>query len=261
MSWRMPSAAGALALRAGLSMVGQSCGLPVSTPGRARRQHPVLEAGINRTAAEAAMYRPAQFDETRPEILTAAMAEIQLAAFVTPTAAGIEVTHAPAVVRTGADGTVVLESHVARANPHWRAAADAPSVAIFQGPQAYVSPSFYPSKKEHGKVVPTWTYVTVHAHGRLAAVEDGDWLAAHLEALTAQNESRREAPWAVSDAPAEFIGALTRGIVGLRMTVERLEGAWKVNQHKSAPDREGTAAGLAASGEMGEKLAAVLARS
>lgn len=205
------------------------------------------------------MYRPQQFAEDRLEVLVAAIREIQFAAIVTPTPEGIEVTHAPVVIRPG--DTVeetFLETHVARPNPHWRAAVDAPSVAIFQGPQAYVSPSWYPSKQEHGKVVPTWTYVSVHAHGRLEAVQDESWLAQHLDALTQQNEATRAKPWAVSDAPEGFIPALSRGIVGLRMRLDRLEGAWKINQHKNEGDRAGTAAGLAGSGEMGAKLAALL---
>lgn len=206
------------------------------------------------------MYRPEHFIEDRPDVLAAAMRDIQFAALVTPAEGGIEVTHVPVVVRGDAEASagMVLESHVARANPHWKAARIAASVAIFQGPQAYVSPSWYPSKQEHGKVVPTWTYVTVHAHGRLEAVRDAGWLRRHLDELTRQNESGRDQPWHVTDAPARFIDTLARGIVGLRLVVDRLEGAWKVNQHKSEGDRLGTARGLATSGEMGARLANVL---
>lgn len=209
------------------------------------------------------MYRPQQFDETRPEVLLSAMRSIRLAAIVTPHAGGIEVTHAPVVVRQEEGGAVALEMHFARANAHWKAISEEglASVAIFQGPHAYVSPSWYPSKAEHGKVVPTWTYIAVHAHGTLRPVADEAWLRAHLEALTDDNERERDAPWAVGDAPDGFIGTLSRGIVGLRMEVARLEGAWKINQHKAEGDREGTRAGLAGAGPMGLELSQALADS
>ena len=204
------------------------------------------------------MYRPASFAEDRPDVLLDAVRRIGLAAFVTPGADGIEVTHAPVVARQDEGGRIVLETHVARANPHWRAAAagaDMPSVAIFQGPHSYVTPAWYPSKTKHGKVVPTWSYISVHAHGPLEAVEDEAWLRAHLDALTEANEAGREAPWAVTDAPDSFVAALSRGIVGLRMVADRIEGAWKINQHKPAPDRDGTRDGLAHAGPMGAALA------
>ncbi|MDF9302074.1 FMN-binding negative transcriptional regulator [Tritonibacter mobilis] len=207
------------------------------------------------------MYRPQNFAEDRLDVLINAIRNIQFAAIVTPTQDGIEVTHAPVVIHPGetvADTTI--ETHVARANPHWRAAVAAQSVAIFQGPHSYVTPSWYPSKQEHGKVVPTWTYVTVHAHGTLEAIQDDTWLARHLEELTNQNEVAREVPWAVSDAPTEFIGSLSRGIVGLRMRIDRLEGAWKLNQHKATPDRDGTARGLANAGEMEQQLSDLLTK-
>ena len=210
------------------------------------------------------MYRPEKFIEDRPEVLIEAMQSIRLAAIVTPTSAGIEVTHAPMVVRAD-DGSgafpagLTLESHFARANAHWKAVTQgAPSVAIFQGPHAYVSPAWYPSKREHGKVVPTWTYIAVHAHGRLETVDDDGWLRRHLNDLTDANEAPRDEPWQVADAPERYIDTLARGIVGLRLTVERIEGAWKINQHKDEADLEGTREGLAGSGPMGEELAAAL---
>jgi transcriptional regulator len=205
------------------------------------------------------MYVPDAFQETRPERLVAAMREIQFAALVTPVEGRIEITHAPMLLRD--DGPqMVLESHVARGNPHWRALDEgAQSVAIFQGPQDYVSPSWYPSKSLHGKVVPTWVYIAVHAHGVLEPMQEEAWLRAHLERLTERNEAGRQAPWAVSDAPDGFVRSLSRGIVGLQLTVERLEGAWKVNQHKAPPDRAGTGRGLRQSGDAGHALAAALA--
>ncbi len=131
---------------------------------------------------------------------------------------------------------------------------------IFQGPQAYIHPGWYESKAEHGRVVPTWTYVMVHAHGTLEAMETEAELLAHLTQLTTQNESTREKPWAVSDAPEKYIQGMTRAIVGLRMKVERLEGSWKLNQHKNEADRLGVQSGLSAEADADAKSISALMR-
>jgi transcriptional regulator len=207
------------------------------------------------------MYRPEAFAEDRSDVLCGAMSDIQFAALVSTTSDGLHVTHVPMFVRQE-DGVVTLEAHVARANPHWRMIADgAPSVAIFQGPHAYISPSWYASKAEHGKVVPTWAYIAVHAHGTLAPMSDDAWLRRHLEALTTVNEVVRETPWAVSDAPEPYIKTLSRGIVGLKLTVQQMSGSWKINQHKTDADRAGTAKGLMGAGEDGRTLAQALIES
>lgn len=203
------------------------------------------------------MYRPNNSAIDDPDILRHAVAEIGFGALVTPYEGGIEVTHLPWVLREVA-GQVVLESHVARANRHWDLAGQ-DSVVIFQGPQAYVSPSFYPSKQVHGKVVPTWAYITVHAHGVFETFGGSEELQAHLVGLTDRHEAGREGPWKVSDAPVPYIAALKRGIVGLRMVAPKLEGKWKVNQHRSMQDRQGTMAGLMGEGEQGVDLAQALA--
>ena len=135
------------------------------------------------------------------------------------------------------------------------------SLAVFQGPQTYVSPSWYESKRQHGKVVPTWNYVVVHAHGALEIVEDSDWLLAHLKDLVTANEGGREQPWSISDAPAEFIQSMTRAIVGLRLTVERLEGKWKMSQNRSQADRAGALAGLSASPKPADQAVAAIMRA
>ncbi|MEM8572476.1 MAG: FMN-binding negative transcriptional regulator [Pseudomonadota bacterium] len=206
------------------------------------------------------MYAQPAFQETRQEVLLAAIRDIQLGAFVSPAVEGLEITHAPVAVREHGN-QIFLETHLARANSHWKAIGEGMrSAAIFQGPQAYVSPSWYPSKAAHGKVVPTWVYIAVHAHGVLEAVHDAEWLRAHLDALTATREASRAAPWEVSDAPERFIAGLSRGIVGLRLTVDRLEGSWKINQNKPDADREGTAEGLRTSGAEGAALADALAK-
>ncbi len=207
------------------------------------------------------MYAPSQFREPRAEVLAAAIRDIQLATLVTSTPDDDLASHVPMVLKE-MDGRLVLDTHVARANPHWRAlrTGGRPSLAIFQGPQAYVSPSWYESKRQHGKVVPTWNYVAVHARGPVAVIEDPAWLLAHLDDLTDANEPHRDHPWAVSDAPADFIASLTRAIVGLRLQVERLEGTWKMIQHRSDGDRLGTAAGLAASPRAGDRIVGELMR-
>jgi transcriptional regulator len=205
------------------------------------------------------MYVPTQFREERRDLLIAAMRDIQLAALVTTAEDGVQATHIPMVVRE-IDGDLFLETHVARGNEHWRHAG-MPSLAIFQGPHAYVHPGWYESKQEHGKVVPTWTYVVVHAHGLLETFQDQAELIEHVTRLTEQNEAPRDLPWAVSDAPEKYIASMTRGIVGLRFKVTRLEGSWKLNQHKSDADRSGVIAGLSASGAQDARSVAELMRA
>lgn len=205
------------------------------------------------------MYAPAAYRETREDVLCDAISAIRLCTLVTPSDAGIQITHAP-VSLTRAGDRVTIETHLARANPHWTALeGGAPSVAVFQGPHAYVSPSWYPSKAATGKVVPTWAYIAVHAHGAASLIEDAAALRARLEAMTSATEAGRPEPWAVSDAPEPYLDAMMRGIVGVRLTVDRLEGAWKINQNKTEADREGTRQGLLAAGPDGASLAAAMA--
>jgi transcriptional regulator len=207
------------------------------------------------------VYTPQHFEEKRPDVLARAIRDIQFALLVTAADGAYFASHVPMVLKQ-ANGAFTLEAHFARANEHWKVLAGKPaSLAVFQGPQTYVSPSWYESKREHGKVVPTWNYVVVHAHGSLEMVEDGDWLLAHLEDLVAANEGRREQPWAISDAPAEFIQGMTRGIVGFRFTVERLEGKWKMSQNRSQLDRAGTLAGLSASPKPEDQAVAAIMRA
>ena len=120
---------------------------------------------------------------------------------------------------------------------------------IFQGPEAYVTPSWYPSKAAHGKVVPTWNYAAVHAYGRPAVMDDADWLRRHVSELSAQQEAGSARPWAVTDAPERYIDVMLRGIVGFRFEVARLEGKWKMSQNRPAEDRAGVVAGLTGEGE------------
>ena len=207
------------------------------------------------------MYVPTQFQETRRAVLVEAMRTIRLAGLVTFDGAAYHATHVPVLVREAGD-SLTLEAHMARPNPHWTVL-DAPraSLATFQGPHAYVSPSFYASKREHGKVVPTWNYVIVEARGTLEAITHEDWLLAHLTDLTEFTEAERPEPWATSDAPDGFIRTLSRAIVGVRFTVETLEGSWKLIQHKPEADRRGTIDGLAASGRTADREIAAAMRA
>ena len=206
------------------------------------------------------MYVPKQFREERPEVLTAAMQDIQLASLVSYFEQDYHVTHLPMVARSGDDG-LVLESHVARANPHWKALREPHhSIAIFQGPQAYVSPSWYASKREHQKVVPTWNYIAVHASGSLEAIEDGDWIMRHLNDLTDANEKRREHPWKMDDAPSDYIEGMVRAIVGLRLRVSHVVGSWKMIQHRPQSDRQGVIDGLRDTGAPADLVVADIMR-
>ena len=193
------------------------------------------------------MYMPAHFEETRAEVLHTLVQNHPLATWVVHDDAGLVVNHIPFLLDAtrGPHGTLI--GHVARANPVWQRLG--PSVAVFQGAQAYISPSWYPSKRAHGKVVPTWNYAVVHAHGLPRAVESRDELLAIVTRLTQVHEADSAVPWAVDDAPADFVEQLLKAIVGIEMPVERLVGKWKVSQNRGAPDRLGTVAGLQQRGD------------
>ena len=176
------------------------------------------------------MYVPDPFREDRPDVLAAAMREIGFATLVTE---GLNANHLPMLLKDG-----VLTGHVARANPVWKTG-DGAALAIFLGPHAYVSPNWYPSKAETGKAVPTWNYITVHAKGTIRWFQDADWLKAHVTALSAHHESPRPEPWAVSDAPASYIDGLVRAIVGFELTIQAIEGKYKLSQNRPEADQQG----------------------
>lgn len=192
------------------------------------------------------MYQPAHFEQADPASLQALMREHPLA-LLTRVAADGSLCADPVPLLYDAQASR-LRGHVARANPLWHESDGQPVLAIFQGPQAYVSPSWYATKREHGKVVPTWNYTIVQAHGRLRAIDDAAWLRSFLEELTLSREGSRAQPWAVQDAPADFIDQTIKAIVGIEIEVQRLEGKWKLSQNRSAADREGVVAGLRADG-------------
>jgi transcriptional regulator len=191
------------------------------------------------------MYIPRANKEERVSVLHNLMEDQPFASLITMGSSGLFASHIPMVLeQNGAMGQ--LRGHISRANTQWRDYTPAvEALAIFSGPQHYITPNWYLEKRETGKVVPTWNYVVVHAYGYLKVIENGEWLMTHLASLTNIHEADSPVPWKIGDAPGDYIAALTKGIVGLEMTIERLEGKWKVSQNRSEQDRDGVAKGLA----------------
>jgi transcriptional regulator len=206
------------------------------------------------------MYLPAHFAEQRPEVLHALMREHPFATLLSSDAQGLAADHLPLRLAIDAAGKARLRGHVARANPLWRTAADSDVLAIFHGPQAYVSPSWYPSKHEHGKAVPTWNYVVVHARGRLTTFDDPLRLRDLLDDLVDHHEAGLPQPWRVADAPPEYIDKMLTAIVGIEIDIATLEGKWKVSQNQPAANRAGVVAALRTQdGENENAIAALVA--
>ncbi len=196
------------------------------------------------------MYQNPHYREDRLEVLHALIREHPFATLVAFGQDGLIANHLPLVLDVTDEAQGVLRGHVARANPLWRDVDPSVEVvAVFQGADSYITPSWYPSKKEHGKVVPTWNYAVVHAHGPLHVKDDKAWLKDHLVALTGQQEAPRPVPWRLDDAPDDFIERQFRGIVGLELPISRIEGKWKVSQNKQEADRTGVARGLNLEGD------------
>jgi transcriptional regulator len=193
------------------------------------------------------VYTPALFKVEDAGEAHALMRAHPFAILVTHGTDGVVATHLPTVLKVDdADPLGRIECHLARPNPQWRIfAPDADALMIFQGPEAYIRPGWYPSKAEHGKAVPTWNYAAVHAYGRLKRIEDKAWLLAHVGELSDQQEAPYEARWSTADAPADYLERQARGIVGLELTISRLEGKMKMSQNREARDRVGVVQGLA----------------
>jgi len=195
------------------------------------------------------MYRPPAFREDRLDMLHGMIRAHPLAQLVTAGAGGLMANPVPCLIDGDAGPNGMLRLHLAKANPQveeLRSGAEA--LAIFQGRQAYVSPSWYPGKAEHGKVVPTWNYITVHAWGT-PRIMDAAGLRRQIEDLTASRERDRPIPWAVADAPEEFIATLMNAIVGIEIPIDRIEGKWKLSQNRPEADRRGVAEGYRAEGD------------
>lgn len=196
------------------------------------------------------MYLPKVFEESDAARLHEFIGRHRLATLVSTDESGLCADHIPMLVESGADGATLLRGHVARANPLWRNLATRPQVlAIFQDPGGYITPSWYATKAQSGKVVPTWNYVAVHAYGTARCIDDPEWLQAFLARLTDANESARAQPWKVTDAPSDYIAAQLKAIVGIEVCVTRMLGKWKASQNRLAQDIDGVIAGLRAQGD------------
>lgn len=199
------------------------------------------------------MYVPEHFRAPDPGAIEALITTHPLATLVThDEGGGLVANHVPMLFdrSRGPHGTLV--GHVAKANPVWRVAG--PALAVFTGPDAYISPSWYPSKAEHGKVVPTWNYAAVHAHGSLRVTSDPGILLGIVSALTRRHESGRTEPWSVEDAPADYIASMLRAIVGIELEIERVEAKFKLSQNRPDADRRGVWAGLSGEGSAAAAL-------
>ena len=190
------------------------------------------------------MYQPDHHRVDDLSLMHALMRARPFVALVSGGAEGLYATHLPTVLKD--DGPYgVIEFHLARANPHWKYLAQrSEALMIFQGPEGYITPNWYPSKAEHAKVVPTWNYAVVHVYGRPEVMQDKDWLRRHVAELTAQQERNEAEPWAIADAPETFIEVMLRGIIGFRLAITRLEGKWKMSQNRDMKDRDGVVRGL-----------------
>lgn len=191
------------------------------------------------------MYLPASFVEDRPEVLADLIARHPLGLLLTVDGADIQASHLPFLLQPATETAPArLVGHLARANPHGRNLDGAEALVVFQGPDSYISPSYYPSKKRDPRQVPTWNYAVVHARGRVRVRSDAASVHAIVSELSAHFESTRPEPWSVADAPPEYVDGLSRMIIGIEVTVTALVGKWKMSQNRLAEDAAGVAAAL-----------------
>jgi transcriptional regulator len=206
------------------------------------------------------MYQPSTFREDRLDVKHDLIRAHPLGLLITAGPAGLIANPLPFLIDSQGSELGMLRVHIARANPQWRELEMIEEcLIVFQGPQDYVTPSWYATKRETGKVVPTWNYATVHAWGRPRVVNDDAWLRRQLDDLTLSREGGLPAPWKVDDAPSDFVAAQMRAIVGVEIPIGRIEGKWKVSQNRPQADRAGVLAGFREQGEAGASMAALVA--
>ena len=182
------------------------------------------------------MYQPSHFREDRLDVQHGLIRAHPLGLLITSGPGGLMANPIPFLIDAGASEYGTLRCHMARANLQWRElGAVEECLVVFQGPQDYVTPSWYPTKRETGKVVPTWNYATVHAWGKPVVIDDPDWLRRQIDSLTRTREGLRPEPWKVEDAPEDFVAAQIKGIIGVEITIGRIEGKWKVSQNRPSP--------------------------
>jgi transcriptional regulator len=207
------------------------------------------------------MYVPKQFSVTDNADIVSFVDSVRLGVLVTHDDTGFSSTHIPWLIEGDLQPGSTIACHVARVNPHWRRLrSGADALVIFSGPDAYVSPSWYPSKAEHGRAVPTWAYQAVHIEGRAEIFEDAIGLEQQLRGLSDVMEAPRSSPWKIEDAPRDFFDKLVRAIVGIRLTISKVEAQYKLEQNKGSADQAGAAAGLAAENSYGAHVLANIMR-
>ncbi|PKQ27599.1 MAG: transcriptional regulator [Candidatus Anoxymicrobium japonicum] len=205
------------------------------------------------------MYIPKQFEEISVDLMHELIRAHPFATLVSHSASGLNANHIPLLLSASPSPYGTLQGHIARANPLFGEIADGiETLAIFHGPDAYISPSWYATKKETGKVVPTWNYAVVHAYGYLRVVDNASWLRAQLDALTDDNEAPLREPWAVSDAPPEYIEKMMAAIVGVEIVITKLLGKWKVSQNQPTQNHASLISALKANGLPESEAMAVL---
>lgn len=206
------------------------------------------------------MHIPKFFAQTNRDPLLKLIEQYPFATLVVAGEGGSQVNHLPLVLQHR-ENALVLQGHIAKANPLWQQATDAAqAIAIFNGPNCYVSPSYYPTKHENGRAVPTWNYVVVHVEAVIRFVHDQDWNLAMLQALTAQHEQHRDEPWSISDAPRDYIDRMLPAIVGIELTDLKINGQWKLSQNQPTVNKQGVAEGLSTEAdESAQKIAQLVA--
>lgn len=191
------------------------------------------------------MYTPKAFEVGDIKTMHSDIKRCGLACLVTLTRGGLVATHLPVLLHEDKGKYGTLFGHLSKANAQWRESdPQTEALIIFSGLESYITPSWYATKQETGKVVPTWNYAAIHAYGHLSFNTDADWLKSHVGELTAKHESTFSHPWKITDAPAEYIDAQVKGIAGFEMMIERIEGKHKFNQNRSEQDRNGVISGL-----------------
>jgi transcriptional regulator len=202
------------------------------------------------------MYTPKNFEQSDPDQLKALITNYPLATLITYSETGLEANHIPFLLNSSAD-TDVLQGHFAKSNQLWKTLKDQSEVlVIFHGPNTYISPNYYPTKQDTGKVVPTWNYVTVHVKGVMSYIHDDDCNMDLVTNLTNQHESEQAIPWTVSDAPKDFTKKMLSGIVGIEITILSMQGKWKLSQNQPEQNQRGVVTGLSQQADSGSQTMA-----
>lgn len=207
------------------------------------------------------MYCPSQFQENSPAALSSLIEQFPLATIVRNSADGLTADHIPLLYEAATDSAGKLIGHVAKANPLWQLPSHQELLVVFQGPSTYISPNWYVTKHETGKVVPTWNYAVVHAHCSLTVLHDPQQVLKIVTALTDHHEASQAHPWHVADAPREYIEKILENIVGIELKINRVQGKWKVSQNQSMPNQQSVVQGLLVEGTDAQTQMASLVQS